>query len=270
MSTKKLFNLSLVVLLFVMSCNDKPKQDNQAAEPTSEEVTPAPDNAANSQNSLDWNGTYQGTMPCADCEGIATAVTLNSDLTFTLRSKYLGKSDSIFIDSGNFKWNDKGSDIILEESDGSIKQFKVGENQLFMLDKEGNRIAGDLADKYTLKKDQVEITEKYWKLVELNGQPVTTQEGNKEAYLILKTENNRAHGNGGCNMFNGSYELMEGNRIKFSKMASTLMACRDMTTEQQFMKVLETADNYNLTETTLVLNKARMAPLARFEVVYLY
>lgn len=270
MNTKTLLNLSFMLLLFVTSCNDKTKQNNKASEPTSEEVTPAPDNAANSQNSLDWNGTYQGTLPCADCEGIATALTLNNDLTFVHRSKYLGKSDSIFVSSGNFKWNDKGSNIILTENDGITRQFKVGENQLFMLDQEGNRITGDLADKYILIKDQVEITEKYWKLVELNGQPVTTKEGNREAFLILKTENNRVHGNGGCNTFNGSYELMEGNRIKFSKMATTLMACMDVNTEQQFMSVLETADNYNLTETTLVLNKAKMAPLARFEVVYLY
>ncbi|TPV34765.1 META domain-containing protein [Paucihalobacter ruber] len=268
MNTRKILNFSLIGLLLVMSCNDKAKQENQPAEPAME-AAPVPD-AATSKNSLDWNGTYQGTLPCADCEGIATALTLNNDLTFKHQSKYLGKSDSIFVSTGSFKWNDKGSDIALTDTDGTVKQFKVGENQLFMLDQEGNRITGDLAEKYILKKDQVEITEKYWKLVELNGQPVTTGKGNREAYLILKSENNRAHGNGSCNMFNGNYELMEGNRIKFSKMASTLMACQDMETERNFMNVLETADNYNLTETTLVLNKARMAPLARFEVVYLY
>lgn len=268
MNTKQILNTSLIGLLLVMGCNDKAKQENQATEPAME-ATPVPD-AATSQNSLDWNGTYQGTLPCADCEGIATALTLNNNLTFTYQSKYLGKSDSIFVSTGSFRWNDKGSDITLSIDDGSVKQFKVGENQLFMLDQEGNRITGDLADKYILKKDQVEITEKYWKLVELNGQPVTTKEGNREAFLILKTENNRVHGNGSCNTFNGGYELMEGNRIKFTRMATTLMACIDMKTEQEFMNVLETADNYNLTETTLVLNKARMAPLARFEVVYLY
>jgi heat shock protein HslJ len=270
MNTKRLLNISLIGLLLVTSCNDKTKQRTEATEPAIEALSPVPDAAATSQNSLDWNGTYQGTLPCADCEGIATALTLNKDLTFTHRSKYLRKSDSIFVSAGNFKWNDKGSDITLTENDGSTKQFKVGENQLFMLDQEGNRIIGDLADKYILKKDPVEITEKYWKLVELNGQPVTAGKGNREAFLILKTENNRVHGNGTCNMFNGSYELMEGNRIKFSKMAATLMACMEMKTERDFMKVLETVDNYNLTETTLILNKARMAPMVRFEVVYLY
>lgn len=267
MNTKRFLNMILVVLLLVMSCNDKAKKENET---TTEETTAIPDAAATSQNSLDWNGTYQGIIPCADCEGIATALTLNDDLTFVHRSKYLGKSDSVYVSTGNFKWDSSGSDIKIIENDGSPKQFKVGENQLFMLDQEGNRITGNLAEKYILKKDDIHITEKYWKLVELNGQPVRTEEGNREAFLILKEEDNRAHGNGGCNTFNGSYEMKEGNRITFSKMASTLMACVDMETEQQFMQVLETVDNYNLTETTLILNKARMAPLARFEVVYLY
>lgn len=270
MKTKSLLYLVLIGLFVTMSCNNNANKDSETTESTSEETNPVPDAAANSQNSLDWNGTYQGTIPCADCEGIATALTLNQDLTFTHRSKYMGKSDSIYVSTGSFKWNESGSDITLVESDGNTKQFKVGENQLFMLDQEGNRITGALADSYILKKEDIVIAEKYWKLVELNGQPVTTNDGNREAFLILKTDNNRVHGNGGCNTFNGGYELMDGNRITFSKMATTLMACIDMQTEQQFMKVLETVDNYNLTETTLVLNKARMAPLARFEVVYLY
>ncbi len=50
-------------------------------------------------------------------------------------------------------------------------------------------------------------------------------------------------------------------------MASTLMACPDMELEREFMKVLYTADNYNFDGKTIVLNKARMAPLARFEIM---
>lgn len=269
MKTTSFLTFVLIGLLISLSCNNKANKDIETTETTSEELSPAPDAAATSQNSLDWDGTYQGTIPCADCDGIATALTVNQDLTFTHRSKYLGKSDSIYISTGSFKWNESGSDITLVESDGHTKQFKVGENQLFMLDQEGHRITGDLAKHYTLKKDMPTLTEKYWKLVELNGNPVETNEGQREAFLILKEEDLRAHGNNGCNTFNGNFELKEGDRITFSKMATTLMACMDMETEQQFMKVLEMADNYNLTESTLILNKARMAPLARFEVVYL-
>ena len=116
------------------------------------------------------------------------------------------------------------------------------------------------------------ITEKYWKLVELYGQKVVRSKNQaKDVHFILKVKDNKVIGHGGCNSFNGTYELQGMNRIRFSKMASTMMACLDasgMETESQFFKVLETADNYNVNGDTLLLNKARMAPLAKFEAVY--
>jgi len=54
-------------------------------------------------------------------------------------------------------------------------------------------------------------------------------------------------------------------QIKFSKGASTMMACSDIQTEQEFSKVLEMVDNYSLNGKIMTLNKARMAPLAKFE-----
>lgn len=45
------------------------------------------------------------------------------------------------------------------------------------------------------------------------------------------------------------------------------MACIDMEVENQFMAVLEKANNYSLNGNTMTLNKAKMAPLAIFEAV---
>lgn|SRR5690606_14548846 len=112
------------------------------------------------------------------------------------------------------------------------------------------------------------VTEKYWKLTEINGQPVSG-DFNKEPHFILKKEDNRVTGNGSCNGFGGSYTLdEENNRISFSELFSTKMACPDMSVEQVFMDVLSKVDNYSLNGDTLTLNKARMAPLAKFEAVY--
>ncbi|MFV0377035.1 MAG: META domain-containing protein [Mangrovibacterium sp.] len=113
------------------------------------------------------------------------------------------------------------------------------------------------------------VTEKYWKLVELNGQPVSMGENQaKEAHFILKEADKRITGNSGCNQFSGTYELADGNRIQFSQLVSTKMACLDMSLEQRFLKVLSTVDNYSLNGDSLTLNRARMAPLARFVAVY--
>lgn len=120
-------------------------------------------------------------------------------------------------------------------------------------------------------KESTEIVEKYWKLIEIRGQKVTAEDfASKEPHLILKSADNRVTGNGGCNSFFGTYELQANvNRISFSKMGSTKMACMKPTVEDAFLNVLETVDNYTVKNDTLQLNKARMAPLAKFVAVYL-
>ena len=108
-----------------------------------------------------------------------------------------------------------------------------------------------------------DLTNKYWKLVELNGAAVESK-----AHIKFKADGTM-NGNLGCNNFNGVYTQQEGNRIKFDKMVNTQMMCLDMSVEDEFRRVLQIADNYNLTDKQLVLNRARMAPLARFEAVYM-
>jgi heat shock protein HslJ len=117
------------------------------------------------------------------------------------------------------------------------------------------------------------ITEKYWKLIEINGKPVVWDESAKrEAFIILKDEGNRVNGNGGCNTLTGTYEIdRTADRIKFSQMASTMMMCLNMEIEDELKRALEMVDNYSLSTDGkyLSLNRARMAPLARFEIVFL-
>ena len=116
------------------------------------------------------------------------------------------------------------------------------------------------------------ITEKYWKLIELNGNPVVFNDStSREPFIILK-DDNIVNGNGGCNTISGAYEIdRAASRIKFSQIVSTMMACINMEFEDGLKRALETADNYSLSADGkyLSLNRARMAPLARFEVVYL-
>jgi heat shock protein HslJ len=91
----------------------------------------------------------------------------------------------------------------------------------------------------------------------------------KDAYITLKAEENRIIGNLGCNGFSGTYELGPDNRIRFSQIVSTRMMCLNMTVEDELKQVLGTADSYYVQNDTLILNRARMAPLARFTAVYM-
>jgi heat shock protein HslJ len=91
----------------------------------------------------------------------------------------------------------------------------------------------------------------------------------KEPHIILKELDNKVIGNGGCNAMSGSFEIRSMNRISFSKMIVTRMTCSNMDIESRFLKALEMTDNFNLVGDTLILNRAKMATLARFKTVYM-
>lgn len=228
----------------------------------------------NSRTSLDWNGIYSGIIPCADCQGIKTDIDLHPEGTYSLARKYLGKDDSVYTEYGTFHWNEQGNMITLENTIGGSRHvyFKVGENHLTMVDAEGRMVQSDLADMQVLWKAGMGpfLTNRYWNLHELRGTEI--ERGNNSSnvpFLILWSGSSRVTGNAGCNTFTGSYEVSpETLQIHFSELASTQMICARMELEDQLMEVIEMTDNYSLNGDTLSLNRARMAPLAKFVITY--
>ncbi|MEC9486934.1 MAG: copper resistance protein NlpE [Prosthecochloris sp.] len=105
-----------------------------------------------SRTSLDWNGTYRGILPCADCEGIETVITLHPDGTYRKTTTYLGRNQKVFIDEGTFTWNRGGSTVRLDGYDCGPRHYRVGENHLLQLDMQQRIITGRLADAYRLDK----------------------------------------------------------------------------------------------------------------------
>lgn len=267
MKTKFLF-IALAFGIAFTSCKTSKQTTKPAEKKTTHIIV-----GDNSQTSLDWAGVYTGTLPCADCDGILTTLTLNQDLTYKRAITYKGRTVTPQIETGKFTWDKGGVTIFLQNADkSSPNRYLVGENQLKQLDMEGHVITGNMSDLYLLHKelstyDDHALTGKKWKLVEMNGRPVSTSSGEQDYFILLDNAENRMNGFAGCNNFFGNYELEEGLRIKFSKIGSTMMACPDMNTEKELFQILETVDNYAIYKNTLELNKARMAPLARFELI---
>jgi len=260
-------NRFVLILVFVVvaGCNSPDKRDDEAAADATQILTA--DDPHNSRNALDWAGTYSGVLPCADCEGIRTSVTLHQDGRFTRRTTYIGKSPAPASDEGDFMWDDDGRRVTLRSADGSEQIYQVGEEQLFHLDKDGNRIAGELSGMYVLDKtvEDPRIEGIRWVLIELNGQPVNASQASEQPHFELQATEAKVTGHASCNRFFGTYEIKRGNRISFGdNMGMTMMACPDMAIETAFMEAMRRADNYAIFEGQLSLNKARMAPLARF------
>lgn len=216
-----------------------------------------------SKKTLDWDGTYAGTIPCADCSGIKTKITLHQDLTYTKSIKYLGKENTATSTNGTFTWNDLENTITIKET-----SYMVGKNTLIQLNKEKENIKGALATQYVLQKIAVDtnLTDVKWQLIELAGQKVNQTDKNIP-FLSLNSTENTLTGFSGCNNFSGDFTLKFGNRVNFSKIAATRKYCENTPYEAEFLKVLGTIDNYTINNNTLSLNKARMAPLAKFKII---
>jgi heat shock protein HslJ len=256
---------SIITGLYLTCCtnSNQPAEENQV-----QEETMTKDMAHNSENSLDWAGTYRGTIPCEDCDGIETTISLSREKTYTRSMIFIGKSTEPISETGSFSFTEDGNAVVLEAAEGS-RMYKLGENALIHLDNDGNVITGELSEAYRLEKSSVAdslFEGKRWNLIELKGKPIVVEENGKIAFMEFHTHESRIVGNTGCNNFFGQYQLLDMNRIRFGKIGATLMACPDLTTEESLLIALEDADNYSISDGVLSLNKAKMAPLARFKV----
>ncbi|TCM69939.1 putative lipoprotein NlpE involved in copper resistance [Acinetobacter calcoaceticus] len=170
-----MFNKTMIAIAFssltLTACSKSsqstPSNESTSSEPTSavvaSQVIETPTSAVtsvsevatpsdNAQTSLDWNGQYTGTLPCADCEGIKTELTLHADQSYEMSETYLGKGDGkAFMSKGKFSFDKAGTIITLDPA-GDQRKYFVAENALNALNTEGKKITGPGAELYVLAK----------------------------------------------------------------------------------------------------------------------
>lgn len=135
--------LAVSLIVTMTSCKNN-KQKQATSEVKTENIDSTKTN---------YYGTYEGVLPCADCEGIKTTLTVNEDTTYELRSEYLGKKDdNVFEECGVY--NILNEDIIelITPSSGVKTYYKILENAIALSDSDGNLNDGELAEHYILKK----------------------------------------------------------------------------------------------------------------------
>lgn len=52
-----------------------------------------------------FSGTFEGVLPCADCPGLQTSITIKADGTFRMEEIYLERSEGTFISEGTWVLN---------------------------------------------------------------------------------------------------------------------------------------------------------------------
>lgn len=109
---------------------------------------------------------------------------------------------------------------------------------------------------------QFELFEKQWILAELNGKAVS--ESAREPFVVFEKAENRINGNTSCNNFFGKFELIKGDKIKFSQVGMTRMACIGNNIENQFIQTIEQTASYKTDSNSLFFLNETGKTLARF------
>lgn len=142
---KKLF-MFVCSCALLTACSNSEKKSGEA-DKASVEVA----DMHNAEISLDYEGTYKGVFPAADCPGIETTLTLNADKTFALHQVYIDQKDGTFDEKGTYTVEENL--LTLQVEGGETSYYKVEENRLRCLDADKNEITGELAENYILNKE---------------------------------------------------------------------------------------------------------------------
>lgn len=108
----------------------------------------------------------------------------------------------------------------------------------------------------------------YWRLAELNGEPITPHEDQqRETHIILRVDG-QVGGFGGCNHLTGRYER-DGLLVRFVDLGSTLMACPYSDEEAAFMTALQRVASFRILGESLDLRNDEGQSMALLRAVYL-
>ena len=130
----------LLTGLFAVSCSKK--EEAKAETPQAVEADSAqaqPEEAAKAEAPKKHVGEFSGKLPCADCPGIETKLTLNEDGSFLLDETYLEKKDGQFNAKGSYEVSADGAFVTLkEEGNDKPRVFLVEEDAAYLVDKVGD------------------------------------------------------------------------------------------------------------------------------------
>src|SRR5699024_3841986 len=98
------------------------------------------------------------------------------------------------------------------------------------------------------------LTDTYWRLTGVGGQPVEHGDFTREPHLVLHSDENRVSGTTGCNNLLGQFDH-DGSQLDLSKLGSTRMMCTQsvMEVEDAMLKALGNTSSYAIEANQLTL-----------------
>lgn len=105
-----------------------------------------------------FRGIFYGYLPCEDCDGIKTTLSLKNKNNYLLVTQYAKTSTREFFEKGKYTWDEKSQRVILtSRKDASIRTYYIkNEGALVLLNNNGSPMKNK--DKYTLLRSDMKKT----------------------------------------------------------------------------------------------------------------
>jgi heat shock protein HslJ len=115
------------------------------------------------------------------------------------------------------------------------------------------------------EKGKFALAETKWKLIELNGNAVD-QKNSRDYFINFDSKSGTFKAFVGCNRISGSYFMKATDKVGFTNIITTRMACNDNNAERDFFNGLQKVDNYMIEGKMMHLHVGKKA-VAKFEAI---
>lgn len=145
----KFMYLAVIAAAMMVACNGK----KTAQDETTNDSVSVADSVSADVDLAAVAGTYEGTLPAADCPGIKTVLIINADSTYQLQQDYIDRKDGHDEASGVLQVLDGNVMMLVRPSSGEHTFYKVKDSKsIVMTDSLGNEPEGETAKLYVLTK----------------------------------------------------------------------------------------------------------------------
>jgi uncharacterized lipoprotein NlpE involved in copper resistance len=106
------------------------------------------------EKSLDFHGVFYGYLPCEDCNGIKSTLSLKQKNNYLLVTQPAKESSKESYEKGKYTWNEETHTLALTaRNEAGTRQYLIkDEGTLVLLNQDGTEMKGDKSDSYTLRR----------------------------------------------------------------------------------------------------------------------
>lgn len=139
--------LAVAAVALMASCGDKKTAQNEA---NADSISVA-DTTMSALDLTAVAGTYEGTLPAADCPGFKTVITINADSTYQMQQDAIDRKDGHDEASGILEVKNDNLLVLVRPSSGDRTYIKVKDaDSIVLTDSVGNEPEGEIAKLYVL------------------------------------------------------------------------------------------------------------------------